>query len=293
MSVERLPLTTVWLIFLDNMISKRIYFIGEIMRIDAGFRGYEHQKIRQVDHQQKTKKNGQPTAETIQDKKQIDAVASTKKGVIRNLENGHYKGVADVRLRINFQAELAAIEKQKSSEALRQAAPVLIERVATEFDSLIKNSQLNEKQTAAANELFVQFESVATDTLSDLSDPQNAIERLRANSVDFLDSLSQLFNQEAVITPATEAPELESASEIDVKLLEVQSNSETKPVVTNSGADASNLFAKFSFVVNDLFDNLQLSSKHPSLTEPFSPENNGVAIEKFLAIYRESLTRQN
>ena len=33
------------------------------------------------------------------------------KGVLRLLQEGHFKGVADVRLRINFHDELAAIEQ--------------------------------------------------------------------------------------------------------------------------------------------------------------------------------------
>ena len=39
--------------------------------------------------------------------------ATDTKGVINNLLAGHYKGVADVRLRINFADELLALEQQE------------------------------------------------------------------------------------------------------------------------------------------------------------------------------------
>ena len=40
------------------------------------------------------------------------------KGVIRNLMQGHFKGVADVRLRINFHEELMALEQGQVAQAL-------------------------------------------------------------------------------------------------------------------------------------------------------------------------------
>jgi hypothetical protein len=40
------------------------------------------------------------------------------KGVIRNLMEGHFKGVADVRLRINFHEELTGLEQSRVAEAI-------------------------------------------------------------------------------------------------------------------------------------------------------------------------------
>ena len=48
------------------------------------------------------------------------------RGVIRNLEAGHFKGVADVRLRINFHDELAQRAAARGGEALADGAESLV-----------------------------------------------------------------------------------------------------------------------------------------------------------------------
>ena len=185
------------------------------MRIDGGVFSFEHQKTRNIDHQQRVKKSIQQSTETAGDNETVVAAESSKKkGVIRNLENGHFKGVADVRLRINFQAELAAAAKQKSFEALRQAAPALLEQVTTEFDSFVKQVPLSERQLLVSDELLAKFESNLADALSDVSDPQDAINRLRTDAANLLDSLHKLFKQETKSASTTDEIVLESEAKL-------------------------------------------------------------------------------
>ena len=103
------------------------------MKVGANIRGLERhaQNIKPLG---KIAKNDPLTTTDAKEKteqtKQIRSDESSQKGVIRNLQDGHFKGVADVRLRINFQAELNAIRQESGSALVRQTAA---EITATDF----------------------------------------------------------------------------------------------------------------------------------------------------------------
>ncbi len=75
---------------------------------------------------------------------------SSSKGVVRNLLAGHYKGVADVRLRINFADELQAIE-QKSVQNTLGEYDATLESFGQDVDALLGfGEELTPEQEAAA-----------------------------------------------------------------------------------------------------------------------------------------------
>ena len=49
---------------------------------------------------------------------EIENSAEGQKGVLRLLQEGHFKGVSDVRLRINFHDEISAMESEQLMEKL-------------------------------------------------------------------------------------------------------------------------------------------------------------------------------
>lgn len=73
-------------------------------------------------------------------------------GVIRNLLEGHYKGVADVRLRINYFEELAAIENAQLKALAEQEVAGLLGVVESGVNNILGSSETFTAQTAANGE---------------------------------------------------------------------------------------------------------------------------------------------
>ena len=73
-----------------------------------------------------------PPSEDSPDGVEVSSVENNEdspRGVIRLLLEGHFKGVADVRLRINFQDELA-------DAGFQEAGPVVTEQVASLLEAV-------------------------------------------------------------------------------------------------------------------------------------------------------------
>ena len=60
-------------------------------------------------------------------------------GVLRNLQAGHFKGVADVRLRINFFEELSALASQQSRSTAQAEVGTLLTTVNEQVDQLVES----------------------------------------------------------------------------------------------------------------------------------------------------------
>ncbi|HUU85634.1 MAG TPA: hypothetical protein VM243_19215, partial [Phycisphaerae bacterium] len=58
-------------------------------------------------------------------------------GVIRLLEAGHFKGVADVRLRINFFEQLSARAEAAAQPVVQDESRQLVETVNAQLDELL------------------------------------------------------------------------------------------------------------------------------------------------------------
>ncbi|NIP25500.1 MAG: hypothetical protein GWN67_24655 [Phycisphaerae bacterium] len=67
--------------------------------------------------------------------------SSDSQGVLRLLQEGHFKGVADIRLRINFFNELAAIEAEKLQAIAEEQIEGILESVGTIVDGLIEKNE--------------------------------------------------------------------------------------------------------------------------------------------------------
>jgi len=83
----------------------------------------------------------------------------TTRGVIRLLEEGHFKGVADVRLRINFFDELSARAAQAAAPVLEEQATALLEVVSASVDELVGGFNVDEATAAAIDAAVAEFEA--------------------------------------------------------------------------------------------------------------------------------------
>jgi hypothetical protein len=98
--------------------------------------------------------------------------SSNTPGVIRLLEAGHFKGVADVRLRINFFDELSERRGERTTPVIREHADEFVRTITGQVDHLIGPLTPNEEDQAAVAELVGQFNAQVQDAVTSAS-PDN------------------------------------------------------------------------------------------------------------------------
>lgn len=168
------------------------------------------------------------------------------KGVLRLLLEGHFKGVSNLRLRINFSDELAAIEAEKLQAVAEEKVNAVLESVGGVVESfLTKEDGPTEEQAASV----LQFQET------------------------FVQAVNE-YNSELVA-------DLNTAFDGFVKALNTESG--------DAPGQAWQMFIKdlrsaFTAATNELTQAFAEVRILPELSEP---NGNGVAYEKFLAIYNE------
>lgn len=224
------------------------------------------------------------------------AVGEDGKGVIRNLQQGHFKGVADVRLRINFHDELAAIEQGQFQAIAEEKIGGVLESVEASVTTLLESGELTEEQYGAVEEFkkaFVQAVNQSKDEFMAADGPSNdtLVGKLESAFDELVEPLSV-----ALSTTATEEPEEAPVPEDDVieetgpvspageeqdSALKLAPTSEPKP---NFHTFLEDLRSAFITALNEVASGLNETSALPELSEP---NGNGAAYDKFLAIYNE------
>jgi len=223
-------------------------------------------------------------------------------GVLRLLQEGHFRGVADVRLRINFHEELAAIQHEAAKNVAPDKLQNMSDAVNGQLDALIESGDLTEEQQATVNELRQTF----LDAMQQLTDEFLAAEGLQSDALasglqDAFDALleslsSLLLPDEPPAEPVDEQPDVEPPVDegadgspdapSDGSPEQTSSEAPTEPAPDAFDAEAylGELSASFNAALADLVETLQTTDVLPELSPP---NGNGVAYAKFLAIYRE------
>ncbi|MHC4216368.1 MAG: hypothetical protein ACYSWP_23700 [Planctomycetota bacterium] len=87
------------------------------MNVDSvGFANSQVRGYEKLKKEEETPQVDEPKVEEVDEEESLPDDGG-QRGVIRNLMEGHYKGVSDVRLRINFHEEITAIENQQLQAA--------------------------------------------------------------------------------------------------------------------------------------------------------------------------------
>ena len=81
------------------------------------------------------------------------------KGVLRLLQAGHFKGVADVRLRINFFEQLSAQATADAASAVHTHAPDLVDAVNAQVNELIAPLTTDEESPQTVGALQDEFDA--------------------------------------------------------------------------------------------------------------------------------------
>lgn len=228
-------------------------------------------------------------------------------GVLRLLNEGHFKGVADVRLRINFFDQLSAQEETQSLTNLNEQSTKFIGSIHDTFNESISTLTDDAETKTSLTNLYNDFESTLQDTLSNVSirdlDPAALETSIQSSFDSFVEQLSQ-----TLTTPAQETDAVSEIVEVDalkttvslndsrlnettiltadITALPVDQTSDTTTVESTSTLDdAMTLFKEaFSQALTEFTASLESAS---SLNELSSYDGNGAAYDKFLAIYND------
>ena len=217
------------------------------------------------------------------------------KGVIRLLQAGHFKGVADVRLRINFFDELNAAEQDAVKAVVADGLPDVLNTVKSDIETLLQSEQLNEDQSLdvqADYETFVQAVDQVKNEFLASDDPSkgNLIAGVASAFEAFIVTLESYLAPALTATGGdklapSENAETETAPPVEPYILKGENEPGPEPV-----SETHNGFQSFLQDLNAAFTDalaeFTLALDQVELLPPLSEsQGNGSAYEKFLAIY--------
>jgi hypothetical protein len=247
-------------------------------------------------------KMGSPKAagdESTEETPSVPEPAGTRaKGVLRLLQEGHFKGVADVRLRINFHAELTAIAHENLVPVVEDKVAGIISAVSIQVDILVTSGELTDEQTGTATDALEAFREAleqlveefiadgGADTSSLLGEVETAFEVLVEALSPLLTYLAPQETGEGtdVSTELDEEGALLSSTVSTVEVEDTATSPEPDPEVSPLTDFLEQLEAVFAEALGQLRSAIEGAAILPPLSEP---SGNGGAYAKFLAIYNE------
>ncbi len=228
-----------------------------------------------------------PTGTTATDDEKVP-------GVIRLLEAGHFKGVTDVRLRINFFEELSARANGAAQATLPESSGQLAETVEVGVDELLESlaadESAREEVTALVAEFGEQLHAAVNGGETPAPIDRDALsEAVQGVFAELVEGLTTLLGPPPVDpditpvdpdTPPVDPDPAESAADAE----------EGSPEVAFDDALAV-LVETFTAALNDLLETIETAGR---LRDPGPAPGHGAAFDKFLAIYNDlrSITPQ-
>lgn len=261
-----------------------------------------HAKTKQAEQQRAT-----PVESETPPPSAIDAEGT--KGVLRLLQEGHFHGVADVRLRINFHDELQQAASQNAATAFASSAQGLLDELADKTRILGEEHGLTTQEDELAASFAHEVEQLLENAKAGQTPLSTTLEDINARFSTFLASLQSAF-EEASTSAASEEPEAMAPGAAEMPVAAEALNGDTEPSeqMTSStvaeeaeeGAEEplesgnpglasfngalNELEAWFSESLTSLSDAATAAQELPPLSEP---RGNGKAYSKFLEIYQE------
>jgi hypothetical protein len=244
----------------------------------------------------------------------VEAVESEDqdKGVIRLLQEGHFKGVADVRLRINFFDELQALETQALKTNASSGLDTFNGTIEDAVSALRAAEGLTKDQLAAIDAFVGNMDQIQNDFMAaGTPSIQDLISALQGE----FGTLLGLFTPAPAGLPAEQPQPLAEEPEIPVEPAMAELGTEevvpeettpeepilgdivpeeTTPMGTAQIPEENtifDMFASFQERFQNALEQLQtgLTSSAGGLPEISEPSGSGTAFEKFMAIYNSML----
>ena len=225
-----------------------------------------------------------------------------ERGVIRLLEQGHFKGVADVRLRINFFDELTSRASAAGASAVSAGSGEFVESVLSEAQGLLDELSPDEDTQQAAQTALEEFQQTVHQAITD-STANGVVDRdtlessVKSAFGTLLTQLKTLLTWPdpaggTIEPPVDETDEVGETGESIVgddtidDAIGDESGDESSSMVDLEAAMAS-LTQTFESALSRLLASADTASNLPPLSSP--PSGQGVAYAKFLAIYESLL----
>lgn len=243
-------------------------------------------------------------------------------GVLKHLQEGHHKGVAELRLMINFFDRLQSLESSKVQEAAEEGVETLSELAEGKIEALKTSGLLDEQQMEGLDSLAGDFMKRLDELAESGGRPSDLTQALGDAFAEFDGALRELLihppaeetggflpvteepvavqsttdsaeiSDQPVTAPvAVEAPAVESVAEEPVAVAETQT---PQPVVITQGEPSlsspslSSLLDDFKAAFTDGLSSLDTNLQSYSLVPRFlEPSSEGRAYEKFLNIYKQ------
>ena len=205
---------------------------------------------------------------------------SRARGVLRLLEEGHFKGVAAVRLRMNFHAELAQKGDAAQTGAARNAAIALQSGMTGILDGA--KDQLGEQAAA----VFSRFEQTVANSLGNEATASDirataaaAIETLKSDLASLFEPGDVSATQDASTPVGTgDAP------------AGVTREMEQPGDATGAAASASSLLQRLlddiDLLAATFAETAGSATQLAGIEDIIAPSGNGVAFEKFVEQYQ-------
>ena len=224
---------------------------------------------------------------------QVDRPGEAR-GVLRLLDEGHFKGVAELRHRIHHFDELAAEAKASAAEMLPAQLSKLSETVDGKLSALAEQLPLDEQTSNAIAELQSNF-GIAIQQISE-SGSASDIDALRglteAAFAKFVEDLSAALGtlsqkeQESIAIPVPLIDESLELTDQPITVTEIEPKAESVPGPAPIAIDdiVSSLTAAFSEALSEL---TTVYTTAAALPDPAPAPGNGKAFAKFLAIYNQ------
>jgi hypothetical protein len=201
-----------------------------------------------------------------------------EKGVLRLLMEGHFRGVSDVRLRINFHERLGAMEVESVKTQAAQAVDSLVESVDQRIEAFVTSEDLGDDQVAAIAEAQSGFHAAVDDLVESFMSTEGVSQDLLVSGLSsalsaLVESIGQLLvdsfgvaeggGSDGVVDPSSPA---ESVEGLQALIDEI-----------NTSVGES---------IQGITDALSSARLLPAISEP---NGNGAAYDKFLAMYQDML----
>ena len=215
------------------------------------------------------------------------------KGVLGLLQSGHFKGVAAVRLGINFHEQLSGLNQASARTRLGEAAASLDEQVAGALEVYPQGA--SEEQVQLVTEARQTFSDAVHTAVAGFKHAETGrdgtLTGMQAAFDDLMLALEAAFaaadeqaaeGESGTLIAATDAADETLQATIE-GVVEVSAE-----VLDAAPAGSVEYLATIGQVFNSLMEELQSGmSVAAAIPEFTAPKGNGIAFEKFMAIYHD------
>ena len=212
-------------------------------------------------------------------------------GVLRLLQEKHFTGVADVRLRINFHDEIAVMETEKAAQIADTGVTALLDLVNAQTAALTQANDLDEQTAGGIQEALDKLNAALPQGLDeyktgDISGVSELSARLQAGFDEFISTIQAILVSEAVTPEGVVAPEAGAVNPPAENIASVADNEPSTDETPSFDYQAfiADLTEAYKAKLLEMETALNSVQVLPPLSEP---HGNGTAYQKFLNIYNE------